>query len=200
MLQELVGTLDAVLLESNYDPAKLAGGPYPQFLRQRIAGTGVHLSNGEAANLLKSAPKGQLRWACLGHLSEQNNTAELALRAHRHVLGPRFPLSVASRYEVQRRAGSVTRARVKSGSRPRTRVTFFCKIVTGYNKPSRTRGPQPGIRLEPGHSDRLLDALGCDPPCPSGTDSRGFGSEDENRVRHLPVSRERLQLLVADSD
>jgi phosphoribosyl 1,2-cyclic phosphodiesterase len=99
-LQQLIGTLDAVLLESNYDPAMLASGPYPAFLKQRIAGSGGHLSNGEAANLLSSVATGRLRWACLGHLSEQNNTPELALRTHRRVLGTGFPLLVASRYNA----------------------------------------------------------------------------------------------------
>ncbi len=59
----------------------LAGGPYPAFLEQRIAGSGGHFSDLEAANLLSSVTKGQLRWACLGHLSEQNKTPELALRS-----------------------------------------------------------------------------------------------------------------------
>jgi phosphoribosyl 1,2-cyclic phosphodiesterase len=99
-LQQVIGTLDAVLLESNYDPAMLAGGPYPTFLKQRIAGSGGHLSNLEAAGLLSSVAKGQLRWACLGHLSEQNNTPELAQRTHRQVLGTGFPLLVASRYHA----------------------------------------------------------------------------------------------------
>jgi phosphoribosyl 1,2-cyclic phosphodiesterase len=99
-LQQLIGTLDAVLLESNYDPGMLAGGPYPAFLKQRIVGSAGHLSNGEAASLLSSVSKGQLRWACLGHLSEQNNTPELALRTHRRVLGTSFPLLVASRYHA----------------------------------------------------------------------------------------------------
>ncbi len=38
--QQLFGTLDAVLLESNYDPAILAGSPYPRFLEQRMIGSG----------------------------------------------------------------------------------------------------------------------------------------------------------------
>ncbi len=99
-LQQVIGTLDAVLLESNYDPVMLAGGPYPAFLKRRIAGSGGHLGNLEAALLLQSVAKGQLRWACLGHLSEQNNTPELALRTHRQVLGTSFPLVVASRYHA----------------------------------------------------------------------------------------------------
>jgi phosphoribosyl 1,2-cyclic phosphodiesterase len=99
-LQDVVGSLDAVLVESNYDPAMLACGPYPPFLKDRIAGHGGHLSNREAAVLLKSVSRRQLQWACLGHLSEQNNTPELALDTHRRVLGKRLPLVVASRYHA----------------------------------------------------------------------------------------------------
>jgi phosphoribosyl 1,2-cyclic phosphodiesterase len=99
-LAGVLGTLDAVLLESNYDARLLATGPYPDFLKDRIAGSGGHLSNVECAQLLETAMHGRLRWACLGHLSEQNNTPDLALQTHREILGARFPLSVASRYRV----------------------------------------------------------------------------------------------------
>jgi len=51
-LAELVASLDAVLIESNYDPRMLQFGPYPEGLKQRIRGPAGHLSNGEAARLL----------------------------------------------------------------------------------------------------------------------------------------------------
>jgi hypothetical protein len=41
-----------------------------------------------------------MKWACLGHLSEDNNTPALALATHRRILGDRLPLFVASRYEA----------------------------------------------------------------------------------------------------
>ena len=97
-LPDVLRTLDAVLLESNYDPQLLASGPYPEFLKQRIRGPGGHLSNEEAAGLLDHAFRGRLRWACLAHLSEQNNEPKLALRAHQRVFGDNFPVHVASRY------------------------------------------------------------------------------------------------------
>lgn len=98
-LTSVVQSLDAVVLESNYDPDMLACGSYPEFLKRRIQGPHGHLSNLEAAEVLRSAVGGPLRWACLAHLSEENNTPEVALNCHRHVLGPRLPLHVASRYE-----------------------------------------------------------------------------------------------------
>lgn len=99
-LERLIGSLDAVVLESNYDPPMLAHGPYPPHLKRRIRGPGGHLSNGEAAQLLARAANPRMHWACLAHLSEQNNHPEVALRTHREILGPTFPLHLASRYEA----------------------------------------------------------------------------------------------------
>ena len=52
-LDAVLQSLDAVLLESNYDPEMLADGPYPEWLKDRIRGPGGHISNVEAAELLK---------------------------------------------------------------------------------------------------------------------------------------------------
>lgn len=97
-LASVLATLDGVLLESNYDPQMLSSGSYPAFLKQRIRGPHGHLSNLEAAELLATSAGGRLQWACLGHLSEQNNRPELALKTHRKILGPKLCLNVASRY------------------------------------------------------------------------------------------------------
>jgi phosphoribosyl 1,2-cyclic phosphodiesterase len=99
-LGHLISSLDAMLLESNYDPFLLANGPYPRYLKQRIKGPHGHLSNREAAELIAGACGGRLRWVILGHLSEQNNSPDVALRTHREVLGNAIPLRVASRYAV----------------------------------------------------------------------------------------------------
>jgi len=48
-LGPVLASLDAVLLESNYDPEMLEVGPYPHTVKQRIRGPGGHLSNVEAA-------------------------------------------------------------------------------------------------------------------------------------------------------
>lgn len=98
-LAGVVATLDAVFLESNYDPDMLAHGPYPKRLKKRIRGARGHLSNCEAAELIASAGQ-RLAWACLAHLSEQNNTPSLALETHRQILGESLPLHVASRYQA----------------------------------------------------------------------------------------------------
>lgn len=99
-LEELMGGLDGVYLESNYDPDMLRNGPYPIFLQRRIRGDGGHLANAEAATLLRDFSNGRLQWAALAHLSEHNNTPELALQTARGILGRPLPLHVASRYEA----------------------------------------------------------------------------------------------------
>ncbi len=97
-LPPVINSLDAVLLESNYDPQMLAEGRYPAFLKQRIRGPGGHLSNGEAAELVQRAAGQRLRWACLGHLSQDNNRPDVALQTWRTVLGDGLPLHVAGRH------------------------------------------------------------------------------------------------------
>jgi len=99
-LADVLGSLDAVLVESNYDPGMLRRGSYPHELQERIRGPGGHLSNTEAARLLAKTA-GRLQWACLGHLSEENNDPQLALDVHCRILGKnRCPIHVASRYEA----------------------------------------------------------------------------------------------------
>lgn len=96
-LETVLETLDAVLLESNYDPDMLAYGFYPEFLKERIEGPGGHISNFESAHLLKKV-QGRLKWACLAHLSQDNNTPELALKTHRQIVGRRLPIHLATRH------------------------------------------------------------------------------------------------------
>ena len=99
-LGSVLGDLDAAYLESNYDPQMLAEGSYPPELQARIRGDGGHLSNDEAAALLKSCRRHHPRWIALAHLSEENNHPDLALDTHRRELGHDYPLTIASRYGV----------------------------------------------------------------------------------------------------
>ncbi len=98
-LDELVGSVDGLVLESNFDPDMLECGPYPWHLKQRVCGPHGHLSNVDAAELVKRCAGSRLRWVCLAHLSEENNTPELALDTHRQILGRELAIHVASRFE-----------------------------------------------------------------------------------------------------
>jgi phosphoribosyl 1,2-cyclic phosphodiesterase len=97
----IVSSLDAVFLESNYDPAMLAAGPYPAYLKQRIRGPKGHLSNIESAEILRrAAEEKRLQWACLAHLSEENNNPAVALKTHREIADDDLTLHVADRYHA----------------------------------------------------------------------------------------------------
>ncbi len=99
-LNSVISSLNAVFLESNYDPRMLETGPYPSFLKKRIKGPGGHISNIESAELLCSADSGRMQWACLAHLSENNNEPEIALRTNKEIAGSSFPVFALSRYSV----------------------------------------------------------------------------------------------------
>ncbi|MFN3189977.1 MAG: MBL fold metallo-hydrolase [Aureliella sp.] len=96
-LEGLLQGLDAVLIESNYDEEMLATGPYPQRLKNRIAGNRGHISNEDAACLLDGCQAGELQWACLGHLSGENNSPDVALTTLKSRHGHRFPIHCADR-------------------------------------------------------------------------------------------------------
>jgi phosphoribosyl 1,2-cyclic phosphodiesterase len=95
-LVPVVASLDAVFLESNYDPVMLSKGSYPAFLKRRIQGPEGHISNIEAAELLQAGKR--LKWACLAHLSKNNNHPSVALGTHRKILQDPLTLYAASRH------------------------------------------------------------------------------------------------------
>lgn len=72
---------DALILESNHDREMLATGPYPPMLQARVGGGHGHLSNGQAADILRRIDCGSLQHLVAAHLSEKNNTPELAVDA-----------------------------------------------------------------------------------------------------------------------
>jgi len=66
--------LSAVVLEANYDEVLLRTSDYPASVQQRIAGFGGHLSNGDAAELLRELHHPGLSAVVLAHLSQRCNT------------------------------------------------------------------------------------------------------------------------------
>lgn len=69
---------EVLFLESNHDVDMLMNGSYPEYLKRRIIGNNGHLSNVAAGSFLARILNGTTRRVVLGHLSEQNNTPELA--------------------------------------------------------------------------------------------------------------------------
>lgn len=75
---------DALILEANHDPLMLASGPYPQSLKQRVGGAWGHLSNQQALRFLTQIEYERLQYLVVAHISEQNNSLDIAKKA----LGP----------------------------------------------------------------------------------------------------------------
>lgn len=72
---------DTVVIESNYDMDMLLQGPYTYELKMRIVQGCGHLSNDECASAIKRFWHPGLKNIFLCHLSENNNTHELAYQA-----------------------------------------------------------------------------------------------------------------------
>lgn len=97
--------LDAILMEANHDINMLQVGPYPYYLKQRILGNRGHLSNELAGRLLCRILHDDMQKIILGHLSKENNMAELAYETVRSEVtlgdipykGDDFPIQVAAR-------------------------------------------------------------------------------------------------------
>ena len=77
-MKEVLKQADGLILESNHCPDMLRNGPYPVFLKRRIAGHKGHLSNKDAALVLRELGE-SLHLAILAHISEENNEPHLAL-------------------------------------------------------------------------------------------------------------------------
>ncbi len=97
---------DLILIESNHDVDMLLNGPYPQPLKERILSSRGHLSNKSCANAVVELMDLGTKNFILGHLSEQNNTYDLALQTTLESLralgakqGEDFTLKVATQKE-----------------------------------------------------------------------------------------------------
>ena len=73
--------VDLLVLEANHDEGMLRAGPYPYMVQQRIAGRHGHLSNREAAGLMRESVSRTLNHVVLAHLSERCNDHGIARQA-----------------------------------------------------------------------------------------------------------------------
>ena len=76
----------AVIVESNHDPLMLEKGRYPYPLKVRIASKNGHLSNADSAAIASQLVASGAERILLAHLSEDNNTPELAFQATKEQL------------------------------------------------------------------------------------------------------------------
>lgn len=77
---------DIYIIESNHDEKMLMDGPYPRFLKERVISDTGHLSNRVASNYLRKIVGKNTKYVILAHISEKNNTKELALQTAKDAL------------------------------------------------------------------------------------------------------------------
>lgn len=91
------------IMESNHDVEMLLKGRYPYQLRRRVLSDRGHLSNMDSSNYLANFIGEDTKKIILAHLSEENNTASLALSTLYGILEehniPFKEVIVSSQYE-----------------------------------------------------------------------------------------------------
>lgn len=76
---------EVYLFESNHDVEKLQHGPYPDWLKMRVLSDSGHLSNNACSVYLSKLIGDKTKKIYLMHLSEKNNTEELALKEIKNI-------------------------------------------------------------------------------------------------------------------
>ena len=100
--ESLIGC-HTVLIEANYDENMLDIGPYPYDLKRRIKGSCGHLCNDVCGQLARLLAENGTERIFLGHLSEENNFPQLALKTVENCLADcvaeseRFRLAVITK-------------------------------------------------------------------------------------------------------
>ncbi len=79
LMEAMLKSLSAVVLEFNHDLDMLLQGSYPWPTKQRIRSNHGHLSNEQGGDLLSRGLSPELRHVVLAHLSQENNRPEKAL-------------------------------------------------------------------------------------------------------------------------
>ena len=103
LMKERLTGCTTLVLESNHDELMLINGPYPWELKQRVKSRHGHLSNIQAVSVISQIIHPGLKRIILAHLSEKNNTPELAekeMRTYVDMVNHDLELYVASQYKV----------------------------------------------------------------------------------------------------
>lgn len=96
----LIQNADYYVLESNHDPAMLMKTNRPYMIKRRILSEAGHLSNEQAASILKDVVGIKTKQVFLAHLSEEANTERLAYETVRAVLPDSIEVFVARQNEM----------------------------------------------------------------------------------------------------
>jgi len=92
----------SIILESNHDEKMLLEGPYPWDLKQRVKSRTGHLSNEQAVAVISRIIHSGLKNIILAHLSEVNNTPEIArslVEGYLQNINSELNLIVSGQYE-----------------------------------------------------------------------------------------------------
>jgi phosphoribosyl 1,2-cyclic phosphodiesterase len=100
-LFDLFETLDALAIESNYDPVLQQASPRPEFLKRRIMDGAGHLSNHQSLEAARRiADRSPLQHIALLHLSRQCNEPAIVRRLwHDHAAALAARLTLSSQHE-----------------------------------------------------------------------------------------------------
>lgn len=88
-MKQIIKRANYLVIEADYEQQMLETGPYPQHLKDRIAGPLGHQSNYECAMALAENATPRLRRTWLCHLSDENNHPDLALKTVKQLLRSR---------------------------------------------------------------------------------------------------------------
>ena len=83
---EMLKNKEIYVIESNHDVKMLMNGNRPYYIKQRILGDSGHLDNTKCSNYLANFIGNKTKKIILIHLSEDNNTSEIALNTLKNTL------------------------------------------------------------------------------------------------------------------
>lgn len=95
-------------LESNHDERMLASGPYPGYLKARVAGPTGHLSNAQAAEGLRNLVGDDTETVVAMHLSQENNRPSTCVRTLAAAVGAEMASGADGRPEARTPDGRLT--------------------------------------------------------------------------------------------
>ena len=87
---------NAMVLECNHDTNLLDNSSYPVFLKRRVGGAYGHLSNMAAAGIAAKCRHPNLQLVVAAHLSQQNNTPDLARESLSQALDAQTEIVIAT--------------------------------------------------------------------------------------------------------
>lgn len=102
-IKSVINQSDYLVIEANHDLDMLANGPYPPYLKRRISGDNGHLSNKSCGEVLSECASSRLQHVWLCHLSEKNNSQQVARQTVADILATRFHDSLPFQLDVLNR-------------------------------------------------------------------------------------------------